>query len=328
MLPTDIANLFCRECVINMPGWSFGIWLTITLVCTLACLNRCHRHFKRARLIEDMPTSRIRSASQGYTELVGVASLQGNPQLAPLSSTLCLWWRYTIEKYQSTGKSSHWVTVEKRACNQPFYLKDSTGICQVNPQGAEIRCHHRRSWYGNTRRPITHEATNSNARPSNGFLSLATTRLSIGRRYRYTEHLILDGDPLYALGHFETDSDSIRTLNPKQLTGNILSEWKLNFSDLLSRFDSNGDGELDIKEWKIVREAAQKEALTRQAALSSEPAEHLLSQPQHKGLPFLIGSQEQRQLSQRFRRKAFFYSLGFFLSGSLSTWLASSRIGF
>ena len=324
MLSTDIANLFCRECVYRMPGWEFGIWLAIALCGALLCLNRCHRQFKQARLIEDMPTSRIRSASQGYTELVGVAKLQGNPQLAPLSNTLCLWWRFTIEKYQSTGKSSHWVTIEKRACSQPFYLKDTTGICRVNPQGADISCRHRHTWHGNTRRPTTTSASKKHR--SHSLLSLATTRLSFGSQYRYTEHFILEGDPLYTLGHFETDSGGLRTLTPKQLTGNVLGEWKQNFTELLTRFDRNGDGELDIKEWQLVRKAALKEGQSRQIALSQEPAEHVLSQPQHKGLPFIIGSQEQQQLSQRFRRRALFYSLGFFLTGSLTTWLISSRL--
>ncbi|MBQ0711496.1 MAG: hypothetical protein KBT53_00890 [Porticoccus sp.] len=329
MLSTDIAALFCRECVHNMPGWDFGFWLILAMGGTLLCLSRCHRKFKRARLIEDMPTSRIRSASQGYTELIGVAELQGNPQLAPLSNTLCLWWRYTIEKYQSSGKSSHWVTVENRTCSQPFYLKDTTGICRVEHQGADISCHHRHTWYGNTRRPIgVPKSSDKTTHRRSGFLSLATTRISFGRSYRYTEHLIMEGDPLYTLGHFETDSGGLRTLTPKQLIGNVLNEWKQDFSELLARFDKNGDGELDLKEWQIVRDAALKDARRRQIKQSQQPAEHVLTQPQHKGLPFIIGSQEQQQLSKRFRRSAIFYSLGFFLAGSLATWLASSRLGF
>ena len=116
-----------------MPRWDFGFWLILTMGGTLLCLSRCHRQFKWARLIEGMPTSRIRSASQGYTELIGVAELQGNPQLAPLSNTLHLWWRYT-------------------------------------------------------------------------------------------EHLIMEGDPLYTLRHFETDSGGLRTLTPKQLIVNVLNK--------------------------------------------------------------------------------------------------------
>ena len=329
MLSTDIATLFCSDCVRSMSNWDFAIWLSIASIATLFCLRYCHRTFKRARLIEDMPTSKIRSASQGYTELIGVAELQGNPQLAPLSNTLCLWWRYTIEKYQSSGKSSHWVTVDKKSCSQSFYIKDATGNCRVEPQGAEISCKHRHVWHGNTRRPIG-EPKNIKQTRNSGFLSLNTTSVSFGgigfgRRYRYTEYLILEGDPLYTLGHFETDSSGKRTLTPKQLTGNILNEWKQDFPALLNKFDQNNDGELDLKEWQLVRKAALKEAKLRQSQLANEPAEHVLTQPQHKGLPFIIGSTEQGHLSRRFRRQAFFYALGFLVAGVLSCWLISSR---
>jgi hypothetical protein len=138
----------------------------------------------------------------------------------------------------------------------------------------------------------------------------------------------MEGDPLYILGHFETDSGGLRTLTPKQLIGNVLNEWKQDFPKLLARFDKNSDGELDLKEWQVVRDAALKDARRHQVKQSQQPAEHVLIQPQHKGLPFIIGSQEQQQLSKRFRRSAIFYSLGFFLAGSLATWLASSRLGF
>jgi E3 Ubiquitin ligase len=329
MLSTDIAALFCSDCIHSMPGWDYAIWLVIALLVTLFSLKRCHRQFKRARLIEDMPTSRIRSASQGYTELVGVAELQGNPQLAPLSSTLCLWWRYTIEKYQSSGKSSHWVTVEKHACSQFFHLRDTTGICQIDPEGAEISCHHRRTWHGSTRRPIGALKTTKPIR-NGSFLSLATMPIAIGgmtfgRRYRYTEHLIIEGDPLYALGHFESDATGKRTLSPRQLTSDILSEWKQNFSQLLDRFDQNDNDELDLEEWKMVRNAALVEAKKRQTNQLHEPTEHLLSKPLHNGLPFIIGSTEQEQLSKRFRRQSIYYAIGFLLAGSMSCWLINSR---
>lgn len=324
MLLSDIAALFCRECVQRLPAWDFYFWLAITVGATLCSLYRCHRLFKRARLIEDMPTSRIRSASQGYTELVGVAKQNGHPRLAPLSNTLCLWWRYTIEKYQSSGKSSHWVTVEKLACSQSFYLEDNTGICEINPDGADISCHHRHTWYGNTRRPIT-SISHTKPTNSNGFLSAATRKISFGQRYRYTEHFIVDGDPLYTLGHFQTDATGQRSMSPEQLSGDILRTWKQDFHDLLSRFDKNGDGELDLNEWQQVRYAALYEAKKQQAGLANEPAEHLLSKPQHKGLPFIIGSQEQQQLSRKFRYHSFFYAAGFLLSGAFSSWLINSR---
>ena len=56
------------------------------------------RNLARARLIEDTPTSRVRSAHQGYVELEGeAAAMQGEPILSPLTQTACCWFRYKIE---------------------------------------------------------------------------------------------------------------------------------------------------------------------------------------------------------------------------------------
>ena len=49
----------------------------------------------RKRLIEDTPTSRIRSAPQGFVELAGVAGVfEGEPIIAPLTQRPCCWYRY------------------------------------------------------------------------------------------------------------------------------------------------------------------------------------------------------------------------------------------
>lgn len=276
-----------------------------------------------------MPTSRIRSASQGYTELIGVAELQGNPQLAPLSNTLCLWWRYEIEQYRSSGKSSHWVTVDKRASSKPFYLRDDTGLCQIDPAGADISCRHRKVWRGATRHPPS-AAANLTATRKKGLISSVSHQflignLTFGQRYRYTEQMILSGDPLYALGHFESDVSGQRTLNPKQVLGNILTEWKQDFSSLLKKFDADGNGQLDLTEWEAVRTAASKEAIKRRIKNTHKPVEHSLSRPTYSGLPFIINSTEQEQLSHQFRRRSFFYAVGFLLVGTLDCWLATSR---
>ena len=57
------------------------------------------KHYKYARLIENVPTAKIRSASQGYVELIGTTKLMdGPPIISPVSGTRCVWFRYTIEE--------------------------------------------------------------------------------------------------------------------------------------------------------------------------------------------------------------------------------------
>ena len=294
------------------------MWTTLAVIATLYLLRRCQRQLHRNRLVADMPTSKIRSASQGYTELIGIARQAEQPRISPLGSELCLWWRYTIERYQSSGRSSHWVTVEKKSSRAAFYIEDTTGRCRVEPDSGEISSHHRRVWHGHSRRPIgavpkTEAKTN-----------MLSARIGMGR-YRYSEYLIKDGDPLYVLGHFESDSSGLQTLQPEQLAGDILRSWKTDFPALLKRFDINGDGELGTEEWKLVQHAARLESKKQLQEVSRQPPQHSITQPEHKGLPFIISSHEQDRLGQKFRNSARLSAVGFLLSGSLSTWLLTSR---
>lgn len=318
----DLASLFCADCVRHMPSIEFALWLAVAVGLSLFSLRKGHRQFKRARLIEDMPTSKIRSASQGYTELIGVAENRGITLSSPLSGSPCVWWRYTIEKYQRSGKSSHWVTVEKHAYQQPFNLRDNTGVCEIDPEGADISCRHHHVWYGSTRRPVSLLVP---PRHRSNFLGLKTS-IGFSGRYRYTEYLILEGDPIYALGEFVSDSTGQRSLTPEQIQGDILRTWKADFAALLERFDHNNDGQLDAREWQLVREAALGEARRQQSEISGQPLQHQLAKPRHEGLPFIIGSAEQEQLSSRFRRGALLYSGGFLAAGSMASWLLGARL--
>ena len=86
------------------------------------------------------------------------------------------------------------------------------------------------------------------------------------------------------------------------------------------------NGELDLREWQVVREAALGKAHEQQAAAAGAPPDHLLSQPEHSGLPFIVSSAEQAHLSTGFRRGALAYAAGFLLAGMLATWLMTSRL--
>ncbi len=310
-----ISSFFCQPCVAAMPLLEYGIWTSLAVGATVYLLLRCKKQFHRYRLIEDMPTSKVRSASQGYTELIGIARKDEHPRLAPLSGELCLWWRFTIERHQRSGKSSHWVTVEKKHSTAPFLLEDITGNCRVEPDKAEISTAHRKRWYGFSRRP------SSGPDKASGVLSRT---LSIGR-YRYTEWLIREGDPLYVLGHFETDSAGVQSLQPEKLAGDILRSWKADYAALLERFDINRDGVLSNEEWKLVQQAAKLQAKDEIKERAQQPAQHSIAQPVNEGLPFIISNHEQERLGRKFINSARLSAAGFLLACSVSTWLLTAR---
>ena len=94
---------------------------------------------KQKRLIENIPTYKIRSLAMGLVEVYGkVVSWQGTMLKSPMTNRDCVYYKYTIEEYRKSGKHSHWVTIKKDVGSLHFNLQDETGKVLVNPKGAKI----------------------------------------------------------------------------------------------------------------------------------------------------------------------------------------------
>ena len=261
----------------------------ISIIGTLILFGLIFYYLKRARLIEDTPTSRIRSAAQGYVELIGGVSAGETGSLtAPLSETSCVWFDYKIERYKR-GNHGNWHTIEKGTSEQWFQIDDRTGVCAIDPQGANVITEHKRVWHGNTERPN---------QPDGGSKFL---RVLGGRRYRYTERFIYIHDVIYALGSFQSIGGGRNIPSNHSVTGNVIREWKENYDLILKRFDTDGNGEIDMDEWEKVREAASKEAENRRSDLAAAPTVHLLTNTPNKRRPFIISNRSQKILAKRFR---------------------------
>jgi hypothetical protein len=315
ILSTDLAELFCRDCIAQQPALKFAFWGGLALAGTLFCLWRARTAFIHARLIADLPTSRVRSASQGLVELAGLARAADEPLSAPLSGRPCLWWRYRIERYRSGRRGNSWVTVEQGASAAPLKLDDGSGHCLILPDGGEVRSHRIKRWAGHQRRPPTGDDA-----AGHGLLGTV-----LGQRYRYTEELIADGDPLYVLGHFET-ADGGRLADVRSLQGDILRAWKQQqYPALVADHDRDGDGALDAAEWEAVRAAARREAHAEQRRRSRQPAQHQLRKPED--LPLLISTLPENRLARSLRWRALGFAIAFLVLGSLTSWLFGSRFG-
>lgn len=101
---------------------------------------RGFRLLAERRLIENTPTSKIRSASVGLVELSGLAE---GPRIlrAPITSLNCYLYRSLVWEWVQSGKSGHWEKVVDEQLHVPFYLNDNTGRILVEPQGAELEIH-------------------------------------------------------------------------------------------------------------------------------------------------------------------------------------------
>lgn len=246
------------------------------------------RRFSQARHLLDTPTSKIRSAAQGYVEFYGVLQETTEAQLnAPLTNTPCLWWRYKIEEYRSDGDKRSWRTLESGSSEAWLSLGDGTGSCLINPRGAEVRPQTRQVWKGSLRHPL------GAARTGWGAL------FGGANNYRYTEERLHVGQPLYAIGDFRSTGGGRQGLDTQAAKGAVIREWKSDFSGLLQRFDTDGNGQLDEQEWQRVQLAAGLEAEDRHRQQSVQPALHHLGKPA-EAQPFVLSCAGEDDLVRQF----------------------------
>nr|WP_242521726.1 GIDE domain-containing protein [Motiliproteus sp. SC1-56] len=220
-----------------------------------------------------------------------------------MSQVPCVWYQYKVQRYRKSGKHGRWQTVRQGSSEQWFQIDDDSDTCIVDPEAAEVITEHSRTWYGHSEYP---------AKSAHGGLSLLSLSAG-GSRYRYREKFIHRHDVIYALGHLQTVGGGRQLPGHREQTGEVIREWKQDYRHLLKQFDRNRDGEIDLKEWEMVRQAAQHEAAKRRGKLAEVPTMHVLSRPPNRHYPFILSTRSQKYLARRFR-----YSAGGALGGLLA----------
>jgi hypothetical protein len=161
---------------------------------------------RRAALITATETANIGMAQDGYREFEGRAEAIGGEAVpAGLTGWPCVWYRATVEKF-STGsgsnRTSSWSTVRSLTSNAPFFVRDSTGVCLVEPWGAEVTPTDKSVWYGATEKPA--DRNPAKVGPSESARGMVEVGGGPNSKYRYSEERIYAGDPLLVLGEFTT----------------------------------------------------------------------------------------------------------------------------
>ena len=109
--------------IVTAPPQDFWIWCAFLGIAAGLSGYGIFHFIRRARLIEDTPTAKVRSAAQGYLELIGRGKYLGDkPLVAPLTGTPCTWYSYKIEREVQSGKQTRWSTVESEISSLPFLL--------------------------------------------------------------------------------------------------------------------------------------------------------------------------------------------------------------
>lgn len=291
------------------PG-HFWLFATAVWAAALVAFFAGWRYFRRLQVVEDTPKSLIRSAAQGYVELAGTSRLMpGEPILAPLTRTRCVWWSYSIERYVGSGKNAHWENVRSDISGELFLVEDGTGQCVVNPDKASVYPSAKDVWYGDSELP--------EGGPAMG-------KMRMGSHYRYTEQRMQDGDPLYALGYFHTQGPVSAGDIDEEVRQQLVA-WKKDQAWLLQHFDLNHDGQVDQQEWEAARQEARRLVLERERDDLQRPPVDVLSRPPD-GRDFILSTLPQKKLETRLRTYALMCLLCFVCAGALGSYVVGARL--
>jgi hypothetical protein len=153
--------------------------------------------YKKKQLIEDTPTSKIRSLAMGLVELFGqVIPIPERLFKSPFTEKDCVYYQFTVEEYVSSGKSSHWETIKKGEKRILFYLKDDTGMVLVDPTGASIEA----------TRDFDCESGHGRDPPESVVRFLTANNIAYegffgaNKTMRYRENIIVPNQNLYIMG--------------------------------------------------------------------------------------------------------------------------------
>jgi hypothetical protein len=241
-----------------------GGWIVILVVIGILSLLLWMLNYRRARAVGDTPTSRIASAPQGYVELAGLARpFPGDRLISPVSRIHCVWYHYIIE--EKRGKD--WRKVDEAVSHDSFLIDDGTGEAVIDPDFGEVHTTRKRSWYVDKR--------------------------------RFTEWLLVPSEALYVIGEFATEGGANARLDHAADVNALLAKWKADKAELKRRFDLDGNGEVDLKEWELARKAARREVQKQHQEIRSQPGIHMLRKPRD-GRHFLISNLDPDRLARRY----------------------------
>jgi hypothetical protein len=192
-----------------------GFWLLVLGIGAAGGLWAGYRALHLSRLLEDTPTSRIRSAAQGYVELAGRSQpLAGTENLAPLTlrpASGGLPHRAAHRfRERSPGRYARSAVVQS-GLRPAFLLDDETGQCLVNPQWAQVLATESSRW-GDTPWPAGSAGSGTRG------------RFGSEREYRYTERRIYAHERVVALGEFRS-LDAVGENTAEEQVSDLLREW-------------------------------------------------------------------------------------------------------
>lgn len=257
------------------------VFVLTALVATLAWAF----NFKRLLGMSEIPVATIASAAQGYVELFGTSKSLTLTR-SPIRGVECVWFRLWI---YARDTNYMWRLADYRISEQLFELQDDSGVCRIDPRGAEVFA--------------------------------ASRHVVVQHDHKYIEDVLFADKPVYVLGDLDTGSQINTEAEIHQDAGKLMTRLKQSKVRLLQQFDLNRDGEIDMHEWELARESAYAEVRAKHAQrLQSEL--HLIAKPANKRL-FLISGISPHALRQHYQRWAWVHFSFFCLAILFSVFIGN-----
>ena len=302
------------------PADDFWLWAIGLLIAALVSFVFSFITLHRKRIIEDTPTSKIRSAAQGYIELIGHGQLmEGQPIIAPLTGTICTWYKYSVDEHRQSGKNSKWVTIRSGTSEELFLIKDDTGQCIIDPEDAHVTSVNKDVWHSSEVNP---QGSPLAVKKKKTFFS----GLGLNRRYRYTEERLHTDESLYAIGLYKTVGGAGAKFDINEDVRELIREWKTDSEALIKKFDADNNGAIDLQEWQKVRQAAYDHVVEMHGKQKSLPPVNIMTKTNDSRRPYILSAVEENDLIRRLHIYSVLLLSLFILCGSISTWLISMRL--
>jgi len=255
-----------------------GTWVFLLGVAFFASALAAFFNYSRLLKITEAPISTIAAAAQGYVEMHGISSTP-SPLKTPYHGIPCVWyraWAYASRADSAFSKQPiDSRLLEYVESDHLFQLRDETGVCMVDPKGAEIIFAEQRTFFKN--------------------------------EHRYVEEYLPAGRSIYVLGQLDTRHDHFDKNIINQDIRASLADLKLSPQKLLNRYDHNRNGQIDMDEWEVARQDVSKHIHAKHA-MKAHTGSFTLAKPADAHL-FLISAKSPQELVASYRHWAIVHLL-------------------
>lgn len=251
------------------------------------------------RIIENTPTSKIRSIAMGFVEVHGTARRK-YALVSPMTQIACIYYRLT--RYKRNHKNNWVVSSIISSGHVPFWLEDETGRISIDPRTAEVSAGHRQ------------ESIGEDSVAFGGFSSSGE---------KWVEEIIYDGALVYVLGEARVDKSAQTPRSQRR--AEALKQLKQD-KQRMAGYDINGDGHIDEGEWQLARDAIDDQLIQEDLTTSSERKRQeemvVIGKPRHRGVPFVIAeTATQENLTSGYTLALTFIFTAALICSALTCWI-------